>query len=153
MSRYLALGPSQVGRAYRLLVMVGKGSAGHGPIHLLSASAAEIVFRWDPLALSWPRPGLPLLSNLAGPIEHLKAAILDAWRIKVSADLCGRGGFRCGPLLDVHGSSQFLYSFHVRVRDKALLGSVIVGGVWNGFLLGRVRSQPVPCHFLWCSGW
>ena len=30
---------------------------------------------------------------------------------------------------------------------KALLRSVVVGGVWNGFHLGRVRGQPVPCRF------
>ena len=59
--RYLALWPSQVGRSYRLLEMVGEGCPGHGPIHLLSASAAEIGFRWDPLALVRSRPGLPLL--------------------------------------------------------------------------------------------
>ena len=76
--RYLALWPSQVGRAYRLLEMVGEGCPGHGPIHLLVASAAEIGFRWDPLTLAWVRPGLPLLSNLAGPLQHSKAAILDA---------------------------------------------------------------------------
>ena len=64
-----------------------------------------------------------------------------------SADLCDREGFRCGPLLDVHGSLQLLHSSHVRERDKALLRSVMVGGVWNGFLLGRVRGQPVPCRF------
>ena len=38
--RYLALWPSQVGRAYRLLEMVGEGCPSHGHIHLLSASAA-----------------------------------------------------------------------------------------------------------------
>ena len=37
--------------------------------------------------------GLPLRGNLAGPIQHLKVAILDAWRNKVAADLCGKGGF------------------------------------------------------------
>ena len=92
--RYLALWPSQVGHAYRLLEMVSEGSPGHGPIRLLSAGAAEIGFRWDPLALAWSRRGLPLLSNLAGPVQHFKAAILDAWRNKVGADLCGREGFR-----------------------------------------------------------
>ena len=96
------------------------------------ASAAEIGFRWDPLALAWSRPGLPLHSNLAGPVQHIKAAILDAWRNKVSVDLCGRKGFRGGPLLDVHGSVQLLNSSHVRERDKALLRSIMVGGVWNG---------------------
>ena len=120
---------------------------GHGPIHLLSASAAEIGFRWDPLTLAWSRPGLPLLRNLAGPFQHFKAPILDPWRNKAAADLCGREGFRGGPLLDVHGSLQLLNSSHVRERDKALLRSVMVGGVWNGFLLGRVKRQPVPCRF------
>ena len=42
---------------------------------------------------------------------------------------------------------QLLNSSHVRERDKALLRSIIVGGVWNGLLLGRVRSQAVPCRF------
>ena len=139
--------PVEVGGIYRLLEMVGEGSPGQGPIHLLSASAAEIGFRWNPDALALIRPGLPLLSNLAGPLQHFKAAILDAWRNKVAADFCGRKGFRGGPLLDVHGSLQLLNSSHVRERDKALLRSVMVGGVWNGFLLGRVRSQVHPCRF------
>ena len=89
----LALWPAEVGRVYRLLEMVGKGCPGHGPIHLLYPSAAEIGFRWNPDALAWVRPGLPMLSNLAGPVQHFKAAILDAWRHKVAADLCGWEGF------------------------------------------------------------
>ena len=146
--RYLAVWPSQVDRAYRLLDMVSEGSPGHGPIHLLSASAAEIGFRWDPLALAWSRPGLPLLCNLASPVQHFKAAVLDAWRNKVVADLCGREGFRGRPLLDLHVSLQLHNSTHVRERDKALFRSVMVGGVWNGLLLGRVRSQVIPCRFV-----
>ena len=100
--------------------MVSEGSPGHGPVHLLSAGAAEVGFRWDPLSLGWTRPGLPLLSNLAGPVQHLKAAILDAWRDKIAADLCGREGLRGGPLLDVHGSLQLLNSSHVRERGIRL---------------------------------
>ena len=42
--RYLALWPVEVGRVYRLLGMVGEGCPGHGPIHLLSTSAAENWF-------------------------------------------------------------------------------------------------------------
>ena len=44
--------------------IVFEGCPGHGPIHLLSASAAsaaEIGFRWDPDALAWVRLGLPPL--------------------------------------------------------------------------------------------
>ena len=57
--RYLSLWPPEVGRVYRLLGMVGEGCPGHGPVHHLCASPAEIGFRWDPLALAWSRPGLP----------------------------------------------------------------------------------------------
>ena len=39
--------------------------------------------------------------------------MLLLWRDKVSVDLCGRAGFRGGPLLDVHGSLQLLNSSHV----------------------------------------
>ena len=96
--------------------------------------------------MAWVRPDLPLLSNLAGPVQHLRAAILHAWRGRVAAGLCGRAGFRGGPL-DFHGSLQLLNSSHVRERDKGLLRSVMVGEVWNGFLLCRVRNQVVPCRF------
>ena len=127
--RYLALWASQVGRAYRLLEMVGEGCPGHRPIHLLVAGAAEIGFRWDLLALAWSRLGLPLLGNLAGFVQHFRAAILDAWRNKAAGDLCGREGFRGGPLLDVHFSLQLLTSSHVRDRDKGLLRSILDGCV------------------------
>ena len=130
--RYLALWPAEVHRVYRLLDMVGDGCPGHGPIHLLSASAAEVGFLWDSHALAWVRPGLPLLSNLAGPIQHFRAAILGAWRDKVAADLCRRKGFRGGPLLDVHGSLQLLNSSHVRervIRHCFVLSWSVVSGM------------------------
>ena len=149
--RYLALWPTEVGRVYRLLEMVSEGCPGHGPIHLLSSSAAEIGFRWDPDALASVRPGLPMLSGLAGPIQHFKAAVLDAWRNKVAGDLCGRRGFSRWALAGCLFSLQLLNSSHVRERDKSLLRSVMVGGVWNGFFLGRVRHQVIPCRVLWCS--
>ena len=52
-----------------------------------------------------------------------------------------------GPLLDVHGSLQLLNSSHVRERGEALHRSIMVGGVWNGFLLGKVRGQVVTFRF------
>ena len=149
--RYLALWPCEVGRVYRLLEMAGEGCPGHGPVHLLVANASENGFQWDPLALGWSRPGVPLLGNLAGPVQQFWAAILDAWRGKVAFDLCAWEGFRGGPLLDVFGSLQLLNSAHVRERDMALLRSVMVGSVWNGFLLGRVRGPACALPVLWCS--
>ena len=65
--------------------------------------------------------------------QHFRSAILDAWRNRVALDLCRRQGFRGGPLLDVHGSLQLLNSSHVRERDKALLRTILVGGVWKWF--------------------
>ena len=95
---YLSLWPAEAGRVYRLLGMVSHGCPGHGPVHLLFASAAEVGFWLDPVALARSRPGLPLLSNLAGPVQHFRAAILDVWRCRVAAGLCGKAGFRGGPL-------------------------------------------------------
>ena len=132
---------------YRLLDSVAEGCAGHGPAHLLVESAPEIGFQWDSRQLGWERLGLPVLSNVACPIQHFWAAVLEGWRVKVSADLCARKGFRGGPWLDLCGTLQLFHSDHVREKDKALLRGILVGGVWNGFLLGKVKGQRVPCRF------
>ena len=50
-------------------------------------------------------------------------------------------------MLDVRGSLQLLNSSHVRERDKALLHSIMVGGVWNCFFLSKVGGLPVSCRF------
>ena len=90
--------------------------------------------------MGWSRPGLPLLSSVAGPVQHFR-----------TADLCDREGFRCGSLLDIFGSLQLLNSTYVRERDKVLLRSVMVGGIWNCFLLGKVRVSLflVDGHLFW----
>ena len=46
-------------RIYRLLDMVRKRCPGHGPVHLLVASATYIGFQWDPQTVGWVRLGLP----------------------------------------------------------------------------------------------
>ena len=60
----------------------------------LRICSLRVLFQWDPAVLCWERPGLPVLSNLAGPIQHFQAAVLEAWRDKVAAFLCDRKGFR-----------------------------------------------------------
>ena len=128
MRRYLAFRPEEVPRVYRLLQAAAEGSSGHGPAHLLLESVAEIGFFWCSRFPGWDRPGLPMLSMVDGPVQHFRAAILDAWRHKVSKSQCARKGFRGGPFLDVSGTLQLLNSDHVRERDKALLRGVLVGG-------------------------
>ena len=53
-------------------------------------------------------------------------------------------------MLDIAGSLLLLHASHVTERDKALLRSIMVGGVWNGFLLGPAKGEIVPCRF--CGG-
>ena len=88
---------------------------------MLVESAAEIGFQWDSRVLGWERPGLPVLSNLAGPIQHLRTTLLEARRNEAPADLCARKFFRGGPFFDISGTLQLLNSNHVRERDEALL--------------------------------
>ena len=42
-------------------------------------------------------------------------------------------------------SSLILLMFEKEI--KALLRSIMVGGVWNGFLLGKAGRHPTPCRF------
>ena len=53
-------------------------------------------------------------------------------------------------MLDIAGSLQLLRAPHVRERDKALLRAIMVGSVWNGFLLRQTRGEIDPCRF--CGG-
>ena len=70
---------------------------------------------------------------------------------RLQLDLCGRGGFSGrSPCWIYTAHLQLLNSSHVRERDKDLLRSVMVGGVWIGFLLGRVRGPACPMPVLWC---
>ena len=102
------------------------------------------------MPFAWVRPGLPLLSNLAGPVQHFKAAILDGWRDKVSVDLCGRKGFRGGPLLDVHGSLQLLLMFEKEIRLCFAASWLGVSGMV--FFLESSWSG-CPLSVLWCARW
>ena len=145
--RYLAYRPGEVHRVYRLIDSAAEGCRGTALCICLLRVLLRLGFSGIPVCLGGTGP---VLSNLAGPIQHFRAAVLEAWRSKVAADLCARNGFREGTWLDVHGTLQLLNSDHVRERNKALLRGVLAGGVWNGLLLEKVKRQPVPCRF--CGG-
>ena len=149
--RYLAYRLGEMQRIYRMLSAISTGVRGHGPIHLLLASAAKIGFVWNSEECCWVRPGLGCLHMVASPWQVFQSSILQGWRNCVFTDLCKREGFRgiqgVSPLVDWEGSLKLLFSSHVRERDKALLRAILVGGVWNGFLLGRMRGEVVPCRF------
>ena len=44
------------------------GRPRHGHANLLVETAAEIGFHWSSTEVGWVREGLPVLSNLAGPV-------------------------------------------------------------------------------------
>ena len=145
--RYLAYRPDDQHRIFRLLDYASAGAPGHGPIHLLVQSADELGFFWDSDQAGWIRPGLPPLRMMTVPIQHFRDAIWQAWQHKVATDLCKRKGFRGGFGFDIYGSHQLLVSSHLRERDKMLLRAILSGGVWNGFLLSKVKKEEVPCRF------
>ena len=93
---------------------------------------------------------MPALCQLSSPFQFFRCAIWDAWRTEVAGDLSSRAGFRDGRYIDFRGSLKLFSSPHLRGRNKGLLRGILSGGVWNGFLLGFVRGQIVPCRF--CGG-
>ena len=150
MRRYLAFYPEEEPWIFRMLDLISKGAQGHGPVHLLLISAAELGFAWDGAEKGWVRVSLPLLRMMTGPVQHFRSSILDAWRFSVFTKLSERKGFLGGEYADFQGSSQLLTSSHLRERDKMLLRAILCGSVWNGFLLGKAKKakkEDVPCRF------
>ena len=144
MRRYLAYCPEEEPRIFRMLDLI---SQGHGPVHLLLISAAELGFAWDGNEHGWVRVSLPPLRMMTGPVQHFRSAILEAWRFHVFAKLSERKGFWSVEFADFQGSLQLLTSSHLRERDKMLLRAIFCGRVWNGFLLGKAKKEDVPCRF------
>ena len=93
MRRYLAYCPEEEPRIFRMLDLISRGAQGHGPVHLLLISAAEIGFAWDGDERGWVRVSLPPLRMMAGPVQHFRTAILEAWHFHVFSKLSERKGF------------------------------------------------------------
>ena len=147
MRRYLSYCPEEEPRIFRMLDLISRGAQGHGPVHLLLISAAEVGFAWDGGEKGWVRVSFPPIRMMSGLLQRFRSAILDAWRFKVFSRLSERKGFWGGEYADFHGSSQLLTSSHLRERDKMLLRAILCGRVWNGFLLGKAKKEDVPCPF------
>ena len=141
MRRYLAYCPEEEPRIFRMLDLISRGAPGHGPVHLLLISAAEIGFAWDGDEHGWARVSLPPLRMMAGPIQHFRSAILDAWRFHVFSLLSERKGFRGVQFADLKGSLQLLNSTHLRDRDKMLLRAILCGEFGTGSFLARPRRK------------
>ena len=76
MRRYLAYCPEEEPWIFRMLDLISRGAEGHGPVHLLLTSAAEVGFASG--------SGSGLLSLLRmGLIQHFYSSFLEAWRYRV----------------------------------------------------------------------
>ena len=75
MRRYLDYCPEEEPRIFRMLDLISRGAQGHGPVHLLLISAAEIGFAWDGDEKGWVRVSLPPLRMMAGPIQHFRTSL------------------------------------------------------------------------------
>ena len=72
MRRYLAYCPDEEPRIFRMLDLISRGAQGHGPVHLLRISAAELGFAWDRMEKGWVRVSLPPLRMITGPTSTLR---------------------------------------------------------------------------------
>ena len=156
MRRYLSYCPEEEPRIFRMLDLISKGAQGHGPVHLLLISAAELGFAWDGNEQGWVRVSLPPLRMMT--VQHFRSAIMDAWRIHVFAKLSERKGFWGGEFADFQGSLQLLTSSHLRERDKMLLRVILCGRGGERRGLERIPSWQghkgrCSLSFLWREGW
>ena len=97
-------------RIFRMLDLISRGAQGHGPVHLLLISAAELGFAWDGDEKGWVRVSLPPLRMMTGLIQHFRTAILEAWHFHVFPRLSERKGFWVVNLL----ISRALYNYLTR---------------------------------------
>ena len=68
-----------------MLDLISRGAEGHGPVHLLLTSEAELGFAWDGEEKGWVRASLPPLGMMTGPTQHYYSSILEDWQFRISA--------------------------------------------------------------------
>ena len=56
-------------RIFRRLDLISRGAQGHGPVHLLLISAAEVEFASDGEEKGWVPVSLPPLRMMSGPVN------------------------------------------------------------------------------------
>ena len=110
---------------------------GHGPVHLLLISAADLGFAWDADEQGWVRVSLPPLRMMAGPspfnigwsCSTFSLPFLRQWQFHIFSRLSlSRKGFRSVEFADLKGSLQLLNSTHLRDRDKNVVKSHFMWG-------------------------
>ena len=86
MRRFLAYCPEEEPRISRMLDLISRGSQGHGLVHLLLISAAELGFAWDADEQGWIRVSLPPLRMMTGLFNIFE---LQFWRLGIFTSFLG----------------------------------------------------------------
>ena len=129
-----------------MLDLVAHGAPGHGPVHLLLISAAEIGFVCDGEQQGCIRAALPFLRMLTGPIQHFQSAILESWQLKIGAQLAEREGFRHSQFLDVDLYNYLSLPTYGK-EIKCCQGIFRVEMFGMAFSLEKAKRDDVKCRF------
>ena len=142
--RYLAYCLDEEPRIFRMSALISRRAQGHGPVHLLLISAAQLGFAWDGEEKGWVRVSLPPLRMMAGPIQHflfLHSGCLTFWYL--CQVIRAEGLFWELSMLIYNYLPLPICGKEIKCCSEPLC----VGEVWNGFLLGKAKKEDVPCRF------
>ena len=95
-----------------MLDLISRRAQGHGPVHILLISAADLRFASDGAERGWVRVSLPPLRMMTGPVQHFYSFIWDAWRFNV-LPFCV-GAFGTDSFLARQRRKKFLVDFVVK---------------------------------------
>ena len=73
-----------------MLDLISGEASGHGPVHLLLISAAELGFAWDGDENGWVQPSLPPLGMMSGSVQYFFSSILLGGTVHLQSYLRGK---------------------------------------------------------------
>ena len=125
-----------------MLDLISGSAQGHGPVHLLLISAADVGFAWGGVPCS-----LPPFRMMTGSVQHFYSSILDAWRYRVFAKLAEREGFSGAQFVDYKGSLQPLELFPPEGERYNVVKNHFKWGFGTDSFLARPRRKMFHVDF------
>ena len=127
---------------FRLLDYASAGAPGHGPIHLLVQAADDLGFFWDSDQAGWIRPGLPPLRYAVWAHSAFSGCYLAGLaNIRLLLIFASVKGFGVVLGLIFMDLTNYLSLPILGNETKCCFEPSSSGGVWNGFLLSKVKKE------------
>ena len=136
-----------------MLDLISRGAQGHGSVHLLLISAAELGFAWDGAEKGWVRVSFPPLRMMTGPVQHFRSAILDAWRFSVFSRLPERQGFLGCEFTDFQGLFTTTYLDPPEGSRQNVVESHFMWGCLERIPSLQGQTGRRSLSILWEKGW